>query len=237
VRNHTEYDFSVREPDDGAPGTSAGGPHGRRPRQRRAEETRRRIYEAALSEYERVGIEAARVEDIIVAAGVSWSTFFDYFPRKEDVLQEAGAGRAAAFARAIEDGLTDRDRSIPEVLKGALHAARNAAPSSPAVQAALMRDIVNHPGRMTACLADRGIPPWMESATRLLAEGQRRGEIRADYPARAMAVVLMQAWAMSANRENALGRPPGEWNGPASSLAGLAIEICLTGMRPPHTDG
>ncbi|HTU80064.1 MAG TPA: ATP-binding cassette domain-containing protein [Solirubrobacteraceae bacterium] len=81
-------------------------------------------------------------------------------------------------------------------------------------------------------IADRGLPSWMDSTTRLLAAGQQRGEIRSDYLARALAAVVLQAWAMSAHREKALGRPPGEWAGPSRSLGELAVEICLTGMRP-----
>ena len=210
------------------------GQFGRRPQQRRAEQTRNRIYEAALAEYERVGVEAARVEDIVAAAGVSWSTFFDYFPRKEDVLQEAGAGRAQAFAGEIERGLADPDTTIADVLVSALRAARDAGPRSPVIIRALLRDIVTNPGRMTAFLADRGLPSWMDSATQLLAEGQRRGEVRSDYPARALAAVVLQAWTMSVNRESTLGRPPGDWEGPSRTLGELAVEICLTGMRPPH---
>jgi AcrR family transcriptional regulator len=128
---------------------------GRRPRQRRAVETRQRLYEIAVAEYERVGIDAARLEDIVESAGVSWSTFFDYFQRKEDVLQEAGVGMAAALAKAVEDGLADSEKPVGEVFRASLRAATDAAPG-PQVRGALLGDIVNNPGRMTAYLADRG---------------------------------------------------------------------------------
>lgn len=203
----------------------------RQPRQRRAVETRQRLYAAAIAEYERVGVAATRVEDIVEAAGVSWSTFFDYFPRKEDVLQEAGVPMAAALARAVEDGLTAPATPVPEVFRRAVRALIAAAPG-PAVTRALLRDIVTSPGRLTDYLAGRGVPSWMDSATRLLEAGQRRGEIRGDYPARALAAVLLQAWAMSVHRERALGRPPGDWDGPARSLGELAAEICFAGLRP-----
>lgn len=203
----------------------------RRPRQRRAVETRQRLYEAAVAEYERVGIDAARVEDIVSAAGVSWSTFFDYFPRKEDVLQEAGVGMATALAEAVETGLADVATPVHEVFRLSVQAVRKAAPG-PNVSGALLRDIVSNPGRMTAYLADRGLPSWMDSTARLIETGQRRGEIRDDYPARALAAVLMQAWAMSVNRERVIGRPPGDWAGPARSLGELAAEICFAGLRP-----
>jgi len=158
--------------------------------------------------------------------------FFDYFPRKEDVLHEAGAVMAAAFDDAVQCGLADGERSVAQVLVRSFAAVGAAAPRSPEMRSALLCDIVNHPGRMTAFLADRGQATWMDAATRLLAEGQRRGEVRDDYPALALAAVLLQAWAMSANRDAARGRPPGDWSGPSRSLGALAIEICLAGMRP-----
>jgi AcrR family transcriptional regulator len=43
------------------------------------------VYEAAMAEYERAGVENARVEDIVAAAGVSWGTFFHYFPTRDRV--------------------------------------------------------------------------------------------------------------------------------------------------------
>ncbi len=208
---------------------------GRRPRQRRAVATRQRLYEVAVAEYERVGIDAARVEDIVEAAGVSWSTFFDYFPRKEDVLQEAGVGMATALAESIEAGLA-AGKPVVEVFTSSLQSVADAAPG-PAVWSALLRDIVSNPGRMTTYLADRGLPSWMDSTARLLAAGQQRGEIRRDYPARALAAVVLQAWVMSLNREAAVGRPPGVWEGPSLSLGELAVEVCFAGMRPASDEG
>src|SRR3984885_13296211 len=75
------------------------------PRQRRAVATRRRLYEAAMAEYTRVGLEAARVEDIVAAAGVSWGTFFHYFPAKEDVLLDAAAEVCRAYGETVQAGL------------------------------------------------------------------------------------------------------------------------------------
>jgi AcrR family transcriptional regulator len=218
-----------------ATGAGTSGDVGRRPRQRRAVETRQRLYEAAVAEYERVGIDAARVEDIVDAAGVSWSTFFDYFPRKEDVLQEAGVGMARSMDESVDAGLAAAE-PVVEVFTASLEAVADAAPGLE-VWRALVRDIVSNPGRMTAHLADRGLPSWTDSTTRLLQAGQQRGEITRDYPARALAAVLLQAWAISLNPEGAGGRPPGDWKGPARSLGELAVEVCFAGMRPMPDEG
>ncbi|MGA8926349.1 MAG: helix-turn-helix domain-containing protein, partial [Solirubrobacterales bacterium] len=87
---------STRAPDaEALVGYGAGERPGARlptpPTQARGVEKRDRIYDAAVTLYEENGIDAARVEDVIAEAGVSWATFFRYFPRKEDVLIEHAA--------------------------------------------------------------------------------------------------------------------------------------------------
>lgn len=71
-----------------------------------------------MSEYARVGLDAARVEDIVAAAGVSWGTFFHYFPAKEDVLIDAAAAVCRAYAAATVAGL-EADRDTESVLAAA----------------------------------------------------------------------------------------------------------------------
>jgi AcrR family transcriptional regulator len=57
-------------------------------RDRKREETRRRVYEAALQIFRRDGVAACRIDDIAQAAGVSRGTFYFHFPTKDDVLIE-----------------------------------------------------------------------------------------------------------------------------------------------------
>ena len=98
------------------------------------------------------------------AAGVSWSTFLGYIPRKGDVLQEAGIGMATALAGAVETGLADADTTVYEVFRLPIQAVRKAAPG-PKVPEALLLGIVSNPERMAAFLADRGLPARMDSTT------------------------------------------------------------------------
>ena len=68
-------------------------------RERQWQATHRRILGASLAEFERVGVDAARVEHICRAAGVTRPTFYAHFPTKDDVLfelQREGAARVAA---------------------------------------------------------------------------------------------------------------------------------------------
>ena len=57
-------------------------------RERKKEETRQRIFQAARDLFKRKGFEATTVDDITERADVAKGTFFNYYPRKEAVLFE-----------------------------------------------------------------------------------------------------------------------------------------------------
>lgn len=57
-------------------------------RERQREDTRQRVFEAALLIFRRDGIVSARIQDITQEAGVSHGTFYFHFPTKDDVLLE-----------------------------------------------------------------------------------------------------------------------------------------------------
>jgi TetR/AcrR family transcriptional regulator, fatty acid metabolism regulator protein len=200
----------------------------RAPRQRRAAETRQRLYHAAMAEFEKAGLEAARVEDIVAAAGVSWGTFFHYFPAKDDVLLDAAATVCRAYAAAAADGL-DAGRATEQVLWDAFLAMGRAAgqvTSSRPLRGAMMRHVLSHPGLLTAYLGDEVLAP-VPATTQVIAEGQRQGEIRADEPAEALAVIVLYAVLFSAQRGTTIGRPRD-----SSPLGRLALQVVLRGMRP-----
>ena len=57
-------------------------------RDKQREETRRRIYLAALEVFRRDGVAQCRIEDIAVKSEVSRGAFYFHFPTKDDVLIE-----------------------------------------------------------------------------------------------------------------------------------------------------
>jgi AcrR family transcriptional regulator len=181
-----------------------------------------------MAEYAKVGMDAARVEDIVAAAGVSWGTFFHYFPAKEDVLLDAAAEVCRAYAAATAEGLA-AGQDVESVLAGAFQvlfrAAVEVVPSS-ALRGRLLTYVVGHPGRLTDFLGD-DVPPPITATTIVLAEGQLRGEIRPDEPAESLAVILLYAVLFGARRGATIGRPPG-----STPLGRLALAVVLRGMRP-----
>ena len=55
-------------------------------RERKKDETRQRIFDAAIALFREKGFEATTVDEITEKADVGRGTFFNHFPRKETVL-------------------------------------------------------------------------------------------------------------------------------------------------------
>jgi AcrR family transcriptional regulator len=86
-------------------------------RERKKERTRQELQRAALDLFATKGFDAVSTDDIAAAAEVSKTTFYRYFPSKEDVLLGTSAENLALVRRALADQ--------PEG-EGPVQAARNA---------------------------------------------------------------------------------------------------------------
>src|SRR5271166_4577763 len=78
-----------------------------RTRERQREDTRQRIYDAAMEIFRRDGFEVARVDDVAKAAGVSHGTFYFHFATKDEVLIQclrASEVRVVATIDAVPAG-------------------------------------------------------------------------------------------------------------------------------------
>jgi AcrR family transcriptional regulator len=77
-----------------------------RSRERQREDTRQRIYDAAMEIFRRDGFEVARVDDVAKAAGVSHGTFYFHFATKDEVLIQclrASEVRVVAMIDAVPE--------------------------------------------------------------------------------------------------------------------------------------
>lgn len=70
-------------------------------RDKQREETRKKLYHAALEVFRRDGVDKCRIEDIAQIAEVSRAAFYFHFPTKDDVLLELLQEGAAPVAQAI----------------------------------------------------------------------------------------------------------------------------------------
>ncbi|MGW0792958.1 TetR family transcriptional regulator [Streptomyces sp. NPDC002911] len=92
-------------------------------RERRRRATLAEIENAALGLFERQGFEGTTVEHIAAAAGVSTSTFFRYFPTKEDAALGTNQAFEVTLAARLEGSavaaapLREVERAVGEVLQ------------------------------------------------------------------------------------------------------------------------
>lgn len=89
-----------------------------RTRTRRGEETAARLRAAAREVFAEHGYSAARVEDVVAAAGVSHGTFYTYFDNKAAVLDALVDDTAEALAAVAEEPWEGEDvaRTVEDVL-------------------------------------------------------------------------------------------------------------------------
>jgi len=159
-----------------------------RPQQERGKAKRRLVYEAAVRGFAQNGFDQARIEDVVAAAGVSWGTFFRYFPRKEDVLLEMGVEhyrkRVLRNAKRGLEGDRPVRKTVHEMFAGLL---TSDWPSH--LHGAMLREIATTPVRYAALLGPED-PPWILLAAQLIAMGQERGEVRTDVDAVTLSAVV-----------------------------------------------
>ncbi len=189
------------------------------PTQARGVDKRDRIYRAALARYEEQGLPATRVEDVISGAEVSWATFFRYFPRKEDVLIELAARHYRERVRAVaEEGLADQRLRVRTVTGRAFAALLTAGEASPALHSSALLEVFANPARFAA-LVDEGHPqPMVGLVAELLAEAQRRGELRSGIDPAAAALTVVAGALLPGAQAAAAGLDP---IGPVSAALDL----------------
>lgn len=198
---------------------------GSRRRQRRRDQVRARIVEAAIERFSRDGIAATTVESITEAADVAKGTFFNYFPSKEAVAAEIAkrlmtdvwivAQRAAQaesvrpILAALPDAFlesTGRNRVLFRSLLGAMLINESLAGAFAEIEIAVCADIAG-----------------------IFARGQELGEVRSDYATNDLARALQQVlWGTLVS-----------WDGGSDILPRLntAVEIFWNGAACANSDG
>ena len=73
--------------------------------ERRKQASRQRILDAALTLFRAKGMERTTIEEICVEADVAARTFFNHFPRREDMVRALAAERL----RGVRDLLAERE--------------------------------------------------------------------------------------------------------------------------------
>ena len=175
-------------------------------REEKKEQQRRAILETAVGLFRERGFDRTRVQDVTDRLRISEATFFNYFPTKQSVLEAAAVDLLDRTTALLHQDVEDDDRPVVERLE------------------ALVRSFATHfaGDREFAGLLALNAQLWMLRRhqretygllTRLLEEGQRRGEIRKDLPAGQLAEMFSAVVLVTIS--NWLLGPDGDadWNG------------------------
>jgi AcrR family transcriptional regulator len=181
------------------------------PTQARGFEKRDRIYRAAIARFRADGVAATKIDDVIADADVSWATFFRYFPRKGDVLIEAAARHFRDRVRpSAEASLADRRLKMSTVVRRLLNTLLRPADLPPALHGAALLEIFANPDRFAALVGEGPSPPVTVLLEEVLAEGQRRGEVRRDLDTAVAALTVIAGTALIGAQAVAIGIDPSD---------------------------
>lgn len=144
-------------------------------RERKKDETRRRIFEAALALFREKGIDATTVDEITEKADVARGTFFNYFPRKEAVFAFMAEEHVAAVRELLPPMLAS-DAPTLEILTRAMQLAADRYMRDREVSRLVFAEWIKQDVQ-PAVDADASARQFMRA---LVTRGHARGEVRTD---------------------------------------------------------
>jgi AcrR family transcriptional regulator len=144
-------------------------------RERKKDETRSRIFHAAVDLFRERGFADTTVDEITERADVAKGTFFNYFPRKEALLSylsesrlipvEEGAAAVLADPRPAREKLIDLYASCAAVYEEDRELSRY-----------VLLELISHSFEPTEETGKR----WQDQILPLVRQGQENGDLRAD---------------------------------------------------------
>ena len=186
-------------------------------RERKKEETKRRIYVAALELFHEKGFEHTTVDEITERADVAKGTFFNYFPHKESVLSflsEEWLRRVEELAAQPLQSAADRITALFTAVASAY--GENRALTHLVVTAGMERMFCPEP------VPSRSRFSSLVNAA--IADGQARGEFRSDLPAETIFLALGASFMGTLMWWAGHGHP-GDPGAPPATGVGLEVSI------------
>ena len=199
-------------------------------REEKKAEQRRAILSAAAVLFRKRGYEETRVRDIVERLRISEVTFFNYFPTKDALIVAFAVEMLEYSIASVKRELERHDCSVPDSIRTVMRQWATSWDSDPefhalvAKQSRMMTDV-------KGVLRDRSIQLY-EQYARLFAEGQKRGEIRADYKPLHLAEMMEGMLTLIAGNWVS-----GWWKNRSDSLEERfmnAMTVFLEGCAPPE---
>jgi AcrR family transcriptional regulator len=160
-------------------------------RQRRAAETRIRLFRCALQLFAERGFPNVTVEEITEAADVGKGTFFNYFESKDHVLGVMAEIQLAKVAEAVARA-ADSEQTIHSVLHRLFLRAAEEPGRSPDLARALISSFLA--SQAVRSLIALNMKQGRRMIAEIVATGQRRGEIAPCLKKEKVAIQVLQAF-------------------------------------------
>jgi len=164
-------------------------------RERKKRELRDHIYQSARKLFLRRGFEATTVEQIAEAADVAQATFFNHFSGKNAVLAEMTREVSERLQELAAEQIPRRATAQHKIRAFGEKAADEVEASVGVAREVLLELLStgSRPGEAFAYLKS-AYAPFVE----IIAEGQRRGEVRTDHEASFLAEMVVGAFNAAA---------------------------------------
>jgi AcrR family transcriptional regulator len=159
-------------------------------RQRRSAEIRERLFRAALKLFAKQGFAETTVEDITNAADVGKGTFFNYFPSKEHIVLEFGEMQFAKLKSAVAS-LRNSNQDVRTFLLALPGYMTQEPIRNPAIVRILLQGFLSGSSIRELMLDLHHRVHALHAE--IMQIGQRRGEIRTDFPADELATTFRQS--------------------------------------------
>lgn len=159
-------------------------------RERKAAETRLKLFRSALQLFAQRGFANVTVEDITEAADVGKGTFFNYFKSKDHVLSVMAEIQLGKVREAIEQGELGK-RPVQSVLHDLFTKVSEEPGRSPELARTLLSSFLSSGIRE---LLARNMSDGRRMVSRIIELGQERGEIDSKLKAEQAAFQLQQAF-------------------------------------------
>lgn len=159
-------------------------------RQRRGAETRLRLFRCALQLFAERGFSSVTVEDITEAADVGKGTFFNYFESKDHVLGVMAEIQLGKIKEAVM--LTEAGK---DSIRSVLHRLFLRVTEEPGRSPDLARTLISSflANQEVRSLLDHKMSEGRKMIARVVAAGQKRGEIDPSLKKEKVAIQLQQA--------------------------------------------
>jgi len=153
------------------------------------------ILRAAVEVFATKGYHGCRIADVAKQAGVAYGLVYHYFKNKEELLASVFEGSFGRFAHAI-DKLVAGEETATAMLQRIVDFAFDAYLADPRAVKVLIFEIVRSPAGREASKVS-AMQHTLETTAKLIAKGQKSGELRADVAPFLAASMLFGAIELS----------------------------------------